>query len=247
MLHKNDKKYKPPKKEEQIVFDCLTYQGFGNIIFEPDGNITPDLLVDNEIAIEVRRLNQNQIVGDNKLRGFEEDEFEIYGWLNKIMKKVSDDNFVDSAFVAYFYTRPYPDKRLFMKKVKEILIKHKEYIKEEKEYKVSDNFKIHIFPSPAKLQQQFQYGMNTDGDSGGIVVSLIYENLQRIVDVKEEKTKALKSKYPKWWLAVVDTIGFHPTDENLSQFYDLPKLKYDFDRILLVSGSDPKKFLYLYE
>ncbi len=241
------KNKRPKKKEEILVKESLTFQGYKKIDIEPDGNITPDLLVDNEIAIEVRRLNQNQIVGDNKLRGFEEDEFKIYGWLKKIMKEVSDESFNESALVMYFFNRPLPNKNDFRKNAKEILVQHKANIKEIKEYKVSENFKLNILPSHRKLEQQFQYAGGTDCNYGGFVVGLLYQNLQLIIQEKEQTTKKFKSKYSQWWLAVVDTIGFHPTDVNLSKFYDLPKLKYDFDRILLVSGSDPKKFLYLYE
>ena len=35
------------------------FPGENRINYEPDGNIPPDFLIDNNIAIEVRRLNEH--------------------------------------------------------------------------------------------------------------------------------------------------------------------------------------------
>jgi hypothetical protein len=235
-----------PNREEQLIIDNLTFQGYKKIEFEPDGNVPPDILVDNMIAIEVRRLNQNQVIGDG-FQGLEQDEYTIYGLLRKIMDDVSDENFDRSAFVGFFFNRPLPDKKEVKKKVTDILVNHKTHMSEHKEYKVSDNFKLKIFPSSNKLQKQYQYGISSDGDTGGFVVGLIHKNLQLIIKEKEDKTRSFKLKYPEWWLAVVDTIGYGLTDLDLEHFYELPKIIHDFDRILLVSPLDKKRFNYLYE
>jgi hypothetical protein len=50
---------KSPKIEEKTVIECLKIQGFHHIRYEPDGNIPPDILLYDKIAIEVRRLNEN--------------------------------------------------------------------------------------------------------------------------------------------------------------------------------------------
>lgn len=46
-------------KSEQLVDRYLRSLGHESVIYEPDGNIPPDFLVDGRIAVEVRRLNQN--------------------------------------------------------------------------------------------------------------------------------------------------------------------------------------------
>ena len=46
------------KLEEKIAETYFKSIGFKNIVFEPKGNRTPDFVIDGEIAIEVRRLNQ---------------------------------------------------------------------------------------------------------------------------------------------------------------------------------------------
>ena len=45
---------------EKVFFQYLKSRGFINIVYEPDGNIPPDFTIDGQIAVEVRRLNENE-------------------------------------------------------------------------------------------------------------------------------------------------------------------------------------------
>ena len=56
---------------EKLVAKHLKHRGYANVVYEPDGNIPPDFLVDGTIAIEVRRLNQNHFDGPDA-KGLEE-------------------------------------------------------------------------------------------------------------------------------------------------------------------------------
>lgn len=235
-----------PNREEQLVIDCLIHQGYTEIEFEPDGNIPPDILVDNKIAIEVRRLNQNEIMEEG-FNGLEEDEFSVQGIMRKILQESSDETFDKSAFVGYYFNRPIPTKKEIKKYVSEILENHKSIIDEEREYVLNKNFRMNIFPSATKLNQQYQYGMSSDNDSGGFVVSLIYENLKLIIPEKDEKTSKYRERYSEWWLAIVDKIGYGSSDLDSKQFHNLPKIENSFDRLLLVSAINSKSFRYLYE
>jgi len=49
---------------ERIVYQYLSYQGFSDVAYEPDGNVPPDFLLNGRIAVEVRRLNQNEDTGE---------------------------------------------------------------------------------------------------------------------------------------------------------------------------------------
>lgn len=235
-----------PNREEQIVIDCLIHQGYTEIEFEPDGNIPPDILVDNKIAIEVRRLNQNEIMEEG-FNGLEEDEFSVQGIMRKILQESSDETFDKSAFVGYYFNRPIPTKKEIKKYVSEILENHKSIIDEEREYVLNKYFRMNIFPSATKLNQQYQYGMSSDNDSGGFVVSLIYENLKLIIPEKDEKTSKYRERYSEWWLAIVDKIGYGLSDLDSKQFHNLPKIENSFDRLLLVSAINSKSLRYLYE
>mgnify|MGYP006427624069 CR=1 FL=1 len=235
-----------PNKEEQYVIDNLTHQGYVNILYEPDGNVPPDILVDGNIAIEVRRLNQNQKTKKG-FKGLEQEDFSIRSVLSKMMRKVSDKNYEKSAFVGYYFSRPIPSKKVIKKFTKKILENHKFFMSERKFYEFSEYFKLEIYPSEIKLDQQYEYGMSIDENSGGFVVNSIYENLKFIIAEKEEKTRIYRSKYAEYWLAVVDTIGYGLSDLELIEFNNIPKIESQFDRLLLISANDYKSFRYLYE
>lgn len=46
---------------EKMAYDYFTSLGIKDIVHEPDGNVPPDLLFGNKIAVEVRRLNPNNL------------------------------------------------------------------------------------------------------------------------------------------------------------------------------------------
>ena len=50
-------------REEKVAREYLMHRGHREIVYEPDGNKTPDFLVARRIAVEVRRSNQNEGIG----------------------------------------------------------------------------------------------------------------------------------------------------------------------------------------
>jgi hypothetical protein len=58
-------------QSEQLAKQYLCALGFESIVYEPDGNIPPDFLADDRVAVEVRRLNQNEMIESGN-RGLEE-------------------------------------------------------------------------------------------------------------------------------------------------------------------------------
>jgi hypothetical protein len=63
------------KKEEKIAKDYLETIS-NDVVFEPDGNIPPDFKLNQVIAVEVRRLNQNIFKG-NKPKGLEQERIKL--------------------------------------------------------------------------------------------------------------------------------------------------------------------------
>jgi hypothetical protein len=86
-------------RQEQIVKEYLESKGYTDIVYEPDGNIPPDFLVDNKIAIEVRRLNQN-FVAEGESKGLEEVEIPLYHTIVKIVSEF-DDRFIDRSYFVF--------------------------------------------------------------------------------------------------------------------------------------------------
>src|SRR2546426_401166 len=56
---------------ERTILESLQNQDLGDVVYEPDGNVPPDFLVNGRIAVEVRRLNEN-VETDEGHRGLEE-------------------------------------------------------------------------------------------------------------------------------------------------------------------------------
>lgn len=69
---------------EQIAYSHLISLGYDRIVYEPDGNIPPDFAINNRIAVEVRRLNQNERERVYP-RGLEEVEMPLLGKLQKLL------------------------------------------------------------------------------------------------------------------------------------------------------------------
>lgn len=71
-------------RKEKIIENYLKSLGFSDIIYEPNGNVPPDFLVDKTIAIEVRRLNQ-QYFTPKGTDGLEEQRFPFFNLLESCL------------------------------------------------------------------------------------------------------------------------------------------------------------------
>jgi hypothetical protein len=71
-------------ESEKSVYEYLTSQGLGTVVYEPDGNVPPDFLVDGRIAVEVRRLNQNEETTEGH-RGLEEISKPLHALVRKAL------------------------------------------------------------------------------------------------------------------------------------------------------------------
>jgi hypothetical protein len=89
---------------EAIVEKLLRNIGYTSVVFEPDGNIPPDFLADDRIAIEVRRLNQNFDTGNGK-KGLEEAAIPLWKNIEKLVLSIKGPT--DKSWFVYFrFSRP---------------------------------------------------------------------------------------------------------------------------------------------
>ena len=73
--------------DEQIAERYLKSLDKGEVVFEPDGRVPPDFLVDRRIAVEVRRLNQHYDAG-GKFRGVEQDSIPLQQSLENLLESL---------------------------------------------------------------------------------------------------------------------------------------------------------------
>ena len=65
----------------------LRHIGYTDIVFEPDGNIPPDFLVNKRIAIEVRMLNQSYDES-GRVRGLDETTIPLWKTLEEVAAQI---------------------------------------------------------------------------------------------------------------------------------------------------------------
>jgi len=98
------------QEEEKIVEQYLRGQGYSNIVFEPHGNTTPDFVVNGDIAIEVRRLNQNYQKAETYY-GLKEDGKPLYDLVEELLEKFGE-HFCGKTYAVFLeYQRPLPHRR----------------------------------------------------------------------------------------------------------------------------------------
>lgn len=223
------------KKEEEIAKDYFLSRGFRTVTYEPKGNRPPDLLIDESVAVEVRRLNQF----DNG-QPIEKLQYRLVPKLMEVFKTYGNKAHEISAWVDINYSRPIKVDKDLIKKVKAILNIHSINMSMTKNYKVTERLELEIFPSTERLENQFNYGSSIDEGHGGFVVHNIYQSLKKIIEEKNVKINPYRQEYSTWWLALVDYIGYGLTEYDLTQLKELIDFDLIFDKIIFISPFDSK-------
>jgi hypothetical protein len=91
---------------EAAIQKLLANMGFMNVTYEPDGNIPPDFAINGEIAVEVRRLNQNFDDGSG-MRGLEEISTPLWQKVTCLVESIGATE-GNSWFVLFRFSRPVP-------------------------------------------------------------------------------------------------------------------------------------------
>ena len=86
--------------------EYLTYLGVKDIVFEPDGNVSPDFVVNGKIAIEVRRLNQHYSDKSGKPEGLEQLAMPLRQRLETLLRMLGPPTNNLSWWVSYRFKRP---------------------------------------------------------------------------------------------------------------------------------------------
>ena len=225
---------------EKLALEYMRSRGFSDIRYEPDGNIPPDFLCDNRVAVEVRRLNQSHDQGGER-KGLEETEIPLLRNIRDLFGTLGPPTLGQSWYVFYRFGRPLPKWKLLKPLIEN---EFRNFIRAEvhepiSKLRVTENFELDIFKSPTLRESFFVLGGYSDEQSGGFVVSEIVENLQQYILEKSRKIAGVRSKYPEWWLVLPDYIG-HGLDEfDQSIFRDQTSIdRGSFDKVILVNPRD---------
>jgi hypothetical protein len=226
---------------EKIVYDFLLHQGFKSVVYEPDGKVPPDFLVDGRVAIEVRRLNQNEnTAGTN--RGLEESAVPLRRSIDLLLKSLGPPQSSGSWFVFYRFRRPVEKWRV----LGPALRKHLEAFRDSQKHehisiRVSKNFELELFRAANSHPTFFLLAGWNDEDSGGWVLAEMDRNLEICLEEKTHKVSRVRHRYPEWWLVLIDYIGYGLDDFDRQLFRDQVRGEHDWNKVILLDPTKHKE------
>jgi hypothetical protein len=233
------------KPEENIVWEYLLDRGFREVVYEPDGKVPPDFVVDKRIAIEVRRLNQTENApAGGRPRGLEEVAIPLMARFGRFLPTLGPALAGESWYVMYGFQRPLlPWEQLANALTSALVAFRVDPSRQPTKLSVAPGFRIKLFRAgqTQAYPDFFVFGGCTDRDSGGFVLFQMQRNIIICVAEKTRKVASVRSRYPEWWLVLVDRIGYGVSDsdgERLRQLLDL-NLNHSWDKIILVNPLDP--------
>ncbi|MDZ7859760.1 MAG: hypothetical protein U5O15_03685 [Candidatus Krumholzibacteriota bacterium] len=224
---------------EKIAKEYIKLKGYKNIEYEPDGNIPPDFLVNGEIAIEVRRLNQN-IRTEEGYEGLENAHFPVWERIREHLISYGASKTGESWYVTYWFERPIPDWKTLKAKIERVLLKFRDLGPHKNtEYDINNRFKIKIYRASKEHSKFYLFGGCIDRDACGFVMAKLLNNLDICIKEKTEKIKAYKGQYPYWWLILVDHIDYSMEEIDRKFFQEEAKISHNWDKVILVDPTNP--------
>lgn len=222
-------------RSERLALTYLESLRLGHVVHEPDGNIPPDFLVDGRIAVEVRRLNQNEETA-NGHRGLEETSIPLNRSIKKLLASLGPSVDGVSWYVSYSFERPIAAwKDLELVLVQTLANGRRNGLDELEDVEVLRGFRVSMQRSGRLWPNAFVLGAWVDHNSGGFVVSELERNLRLCITEKTQKVASVRYKYPEWWLLFLDHIGYGGDRDELRAL----EIPHSWDRVVLVSPIDP--------
>jgi hypothetical protein len=225
---------------EKLAAEYLRYCGFQDIRYEPDGNIPPDFLVNNTIAVEVRELNQNQITGSG-YRGLHEDAIPLLMKFKKLLISLGPAESGESWFVRYKFSRPIPPWKQLQAEVRTCLLDFRKNppVQRRIDIMIDDNFELNLIRATEAHQSFFVFGGYGDHDSGGWVLAETLKNLRVCIEEKTRKVARVRHKYPEWWLMLIDYIGFGVEECDQRSYREHLAIEHNWNKVILVNPLHP--------
>lgn len=224
-------------RSEQVVSEYLSHRGFRDVVYEPDGNVPPDFLIDGCIAVEVRRLNQNEDTS-NGHRGLENEAIPLQAKVRTLLKTLGSSD-GESWYVMYRLRRPLPPWDQLEAALRSELAEFRNNTDRQATTRmVSPRFSVTLIKAGRPHPDFFVLGGFADSDSGGFVLAELSRNIRICVTEKTRKVACVRAKYPEWWLVLVDRIGYGIDQRDHEEVRQLFQFEHSWDKILLVNPLD---------
>ena len=229
---------KAMNEDEKLVAEHLSIRGFSNLKFEPDGNHPPDFVIDGGIAIEVRKLNQNEFCS-NQPEGLEQAAIKLSNKIRKLLDKIGSQTPGESWFVFWRFNRPIQKWKSLLTILETKLLAFASSTERKKvSIEVAKGFELEIFQASKAFPNTFVAGGFTDEDSNGWLMSKMQVNIHHCVEEKTIKIAKYRHNYPHWWLILVDYIGYGLSDNEIEIFRKKVSIQHNWAKVILVNPND---------
>jgi hypothetical protein len=226
---------------ERIVAEYLVHRGFRDVVYEPDGKVPPDFVIDGRIAVEVRRLNQNEETSEG-LRGLEEVAIPLQAKVVRLLAALGPATGDESWYVFYSLRRPLAQwKQLAGALRRELTAFQNDPERKPPSRAAVPGLDLSLIRAGRPYSDFFVSGGYADSDSGGFVLSELNRNVCICVAEKTRKVARVRHKYQEWWLALVDHIGYGLNDSDFERLRQLLRLNHSWNKIILVNPLDATK------
>jgi hypothetical protein len=200
---------------ERQAYLFLRSLGYTDVIHEPVGNRPPDFGVEGQIAVEVRRLNENE--PGEQPRGLAEVGVPFR---RLILRELAAHGapLADGQtwWVSYSLKRPLPPWKRVKAEVKAALARFATLPEDETEYDLCDwtvNLRFRRADAPVP-DRKFVLAISLDDDSGGFVVAEVVRNLRLCIADKIGKVTPFLKDYAEWWLVLPDLVALANLDDR---------------------------------
>lgn len=216
----------------------LVHMGFTDVAYEPDGNIPPDFVINGEIAVEVRRLNQNFDDGSGT-RGLEEVAYPLWQKMTRLVESIAETDGV-SWFVFFRFSRPAPPWKEIEFQLRGALLEFTARADKRRMVVLSlPTFEVEVAEASTPLETFYRMGGMTDRQAGGWVVSEFITNIEHCASEKLQKTLPFRDKYKCWWLALTNFTGMRLNERDQDQLRQHLPRQNGWDKILLINPHNP--------
>lgn len=219
------------KREEALAKLYLHSLGISKIVHEPDGNVTPDFVVDGRIAVEVRRLNQHKITTQGKPIALENLQFALARSTREVLRSLGPSKNGRSWLVHYKFSRDLQPLPQLKSEIRKALADFREIQPKRTELRISDHFKVVLMPASRPYPYRFVPGGFSDRDTTGWTSHQLQTNIQICIQEKTAKIAKVRARYPEWWLILIDQIGFGERESV--------NIRHDWNKVIVINPLNP--------
>lgn len=219
-------------ESEAIALAHLKFRGFASPVFEPDGQTTPDFLLDERIAVEIRRLNNHERNSQSP-RGLEETALPLLIGMQKLQSHLDQRGTrrgtLDSISADRARLGPSSRSRLaiFLWRYATPIFRAHQCVRSLIARRLGLHH-VQILPMTCFIAQLSQMMMRVVG------LDDFERNLRLCIDAKSRKTAAFRWKCEVWWLLLVDHVAYGLSDFSRTQFRQSVHIEH-WDKMIVVS------------